>query len=303
MLPDSHFYSTLLGYISLATCVAIALPQAFLHWRRKSAKGISLTMLWLWLIGDIASLIGTVIQGLLHTLIILGVINGLIDILLIWQCYHYAKWQQFAGMLRYFRRHEQHRSASSPLDRPPSTTPTLTTMAPSSSEKSREHRSTFYHILYVLLVVGISIMVWGLVVARVRKTANLRAGEDGTDPEFEKVGAVFGWLSMFIYTTSRYPQIYKNWKSKSCHNLSIWIFVLLIIYNITNIASILVKSAKKPYLIVNLPWIVNSGFNVILDLIIMGQFGWYRKVKRTIDEPTTIDPRPELVDEERKETV
>jgi hypothetical protein len=45
-------------------------------------------------------------------------------------------------------------------------------------------------------------MVWGLVVARVRKTANLRAGEDGTDPEFEKVGAVFGWLSMFIYSKS-----------------------------------------------------------------------------------------------------
>lgn len=46
MLPDNHFYSTLLGYISLATCVSIALPQMFLHWRQKSAKGISLTMLW-----------------------------------------------------------------------------------------------------------------------------------------------------------------------------------------------------------------------------------------------------------------
>ncbi|CAE7057857.1 unnamed protein product [Rhizoctonia solani] len=234
MLPDNHFYSTLLGYISLATCVAIALPQAFLHWRRKSAKGISLTMLWLWLIGDIASLIGTVVQGLLHTLIILGVINGLIDILLIWQCYHYAKWQQFATIIPSLGRREQAPDMSSPSSRPNSTTPTLT--GPSPSDQSRRYRSAIYHTIYVLLVIGISIMVWGLVVARVRKTANLRAGEDGTDPEFEKVGAVFGWLSMFIYTTSRYPQIYKNWKSKSCHNLSIWIFILLVIYNITNIA-------------------------------------------------------------------
>ncbi|KAH7323357.1 PQ loop repeat-domain-containing protein [Rhizoctonia solani] len=298
MLPDNHFYSTLLGYISLATCVAIALPQAFLHWRQKSAKGISLTMLWLWLIGDIASLIGTVVQGLLHTLIILGVINGLIDILLIWQCYHYAKWQQFASILPFLRRRKQDSGPSSP-DRPSSAAPTLADSPP--LEKSRRYRSALYHTLYVVLVVGISIMVWGLVVARVRQTANLRAGEDGTDPEFEKVGAAFGWLSMVIYTTSRYPQIYKNWKSKSCHNLSIWIFVLLIIYNITNIASILVKSTKKSYLIVNLPWIVNSASNVILDLIIMGQFAWYRRVRDTTGSPVVAAPRPEFITEDPQE--
>ncbi|CAE6432768.1 unnamed protein product [Rhizoctonia solani] len=303
MLPDNHLYSTLLGYISLATCVAIGLPQAFLHWKQKSAKGISLTMLWLWLIGDIASLVGTVVQGLLHTLIILGAINGLIDILLIWQCYHYAKWQQFAGILPFLRRHTQDSGAPFPSDRAPSTTPTLAGTDPSPSDKYRRYRSALYHTLYVLLVVGISIMVWGLVVARIRKTANLHAGEDGTDPEFEKVGAVFGWLSMSIYTTSRYPQIYKNWKSKSCHNLSIWIFVLLVIYNITNIASILVKSTKKSYLIVNLPWIVNSSLNVILDLIIMGQFAWYRKVKGTTDEPVVVPPTPDFVGEKHNETV
>ncbi|GAB1522923.1 Putative vacuolar membrane transporter for cationic amino acids [Rhizoctonia solani] len=152
-------------------------------------------------------------------------------------------------------------------------------------------------------------MVWGLVVARVRRTANLRAGEDGTDPEFEKVGAAFGWLSMVIYTTSRYPQIYKNWRSKSCHNLSIWIFVLLIIYNITNIASILVKSTKKSYLIVNLPWIVNSAFNVVLDLFliageqIMGQFALYRKHRGAANEPTVAPTTPEGMDKEHKENV
>ncbi|CAE6467423.1 unnamed protein product [Rhizoctonia solani] len=205
MLPDNHFYSTLLGYISLATCVAIALPQAFLHWRQKSAKGISLTMLWLWLIGDIASLIGTVVQGLLHTLIILGVINGLIDILLIWQCYHYAKWQQFANILPFLRRREQDSSPSSPSYRPSSATTTFAGSSP--LEKSRKYRSALYHTLYVILVVGISIMVWGLVVARVRKTANLRAGEDGTDPEFEKVGAAFGWLSMQLPDTHKYIRI------------------------------------------------------------------------------------------------
>ncbi|KAJ1305587.1 hypothetical protein OPQ81_000584 [Rhizoctonia solani] len=299
MLPNNHFYSTLLGYISLATCVSIALPQAFMHWRQKSAKGISLTMLWLWLIGDIASLIGTVVQGLLHTLIILGVINGLIDILLIWQCYHYAEWQQFTRFLPCLRKH----APDSPQDRPPSPTPTLAPTNTPHSQKSLKYRSALYHTLYVLLVVGISIMVWGLVVARVRKTAELHAGADGTDPEFEKVGAVFGWLSMFIYTTSRYPQIYKNWKSKSCHNLSIWIFVLLIIYNITNIASILVKSTKKSYLIVNLPWIANSAFNVILDLIIMGQFAWYRKVKGTTRALDEASPISEPLDEKPKETV
>ncbi|KAF8600986.1 hypothetical protein BDV93DRAFT_253501 [Ceratobasidium sp. AG-I] len=268
MLPDNHFYSTLLGYISLATCISIALPQMFLHWRQKSAKGISLTMLWLWLIGDLASLVGTVVQGLLHTLIILGVINGLIDILLIWQCYHYAKWQQFAPLVAFLRgRRRQDTPTATAESSPTSPNPTLATLSPPPAYK-RSKWNTALHILYVLLVVGISIMVWGLVVARVRKTANLQPGEDGTDPKFEPVGAAFGWISMFIYTTSRYPQIYKNWKAKSCQNLSIYIFVFLIIYNSTNIASILIKSRSRSYLIVNLPWIVNSSFNIILDLLV-----------------------------------
>lgn len=301
MLPDNHFYSTLLGYISLATCVAIGLPQAFLHWRQKSARGISLTMLWLWLIGDLASLVGTVVQGLLHTLIILGVINGLIDVLLIWQCYHYAKWQQFAPLVSLFRGRPR---SSSNITEPSSASPndTLANLSPPAPYK-RSKWNTPLHILYIILVVGISIMVWGVVVARVRKTANLHPGEDGTDPDFSPVGAAFGWISMFIYTTSRYPQIYKNWKAGSCQNLSIYIFALLVIYNSTNISSILVKSRSRSYLIVNLPWIVNSSFNIILDMVIMGQFVWYRKVRTSPAEAELTPPAPRSIEEEVKEPV
>ncbi|CAE6457358.1 unnamed protein product [Rhizoctonia solani] len=311
MLPDNHFYSALLGYISLGTCVAIELPQLFLHWRKKSAEGISLTMMWLWLIGDsynynycdVAFLIGAIVQGLLHTLIILGGINGVMDTLLIYQCYYYSKWQQFACILPFLRRPGQGSGTSSPPDLSPPISPPSTDTNQPPLNKPRGYWYAFYHSLYVLFVIGASVMVWGLVVARVRKSANLRTGDDGTDPEFDRVGAAFGWLSMIIYTSSRYPQIYKNWKSKSCHNLSIWFFVLLIIYNTTNIASILIKSTEKPYLKVNLPWIVNYSFNVILDLVIMGQFTWYREIKDNTRELVAVAPRPGSVGAESKEAV
>ncbi|KAG8703417.1 hypothetical protein FRC08_002851 [Ceratobasidium sp. 394] len=189
----------------------------------------------LWLIGDIASIVGTVVQGLLHTLIILGVVNSVIDIALMWQCYHYAKWEQFIPFLIFLRIRQPNTSTSElPSRTPASPDPTLVLPPPDIPQKSR--LSTILHTVYVLTVVGLSIMVWGLVVARVRKAANLHAGEDGTNPNFSPVGAAFGWTSAIIYITSRCPQIYKNWRFKSCHNLSIWIFVLLVIYNLTNLA-------------------------------------------------------------------
>lgn len=46
MLPPSHVYASLLGYIALGTCTAISLPQMWAHWKTKKADGISLTMLW-----------------------------------------------------------------------------------------------------------------------------------------------------------------------------------------------------------------------------------------------------------------
>ncbi|KAG8738374.1 hypothetical protein FRC10_006950 [Ceratobasidium sp. 414] len=197
-----------------------------------------------------------------------------------WQCYHYAKWEQFTPLLVFLRMRQPNptTSESSP-ETPLSPDPTLVAPLPDLSKKSRW--STILHIVYVLTVVGISIMVWGVIVARVRNTASLRAGEDGTDPKFSPTGAVFGWVSSVIFITSRFPQIYKNWISKSCHNLSIWIFVLLVIYSVTNIASILIKSRSHKYLIVNLPWVVNCSFSVILDLTIMTQFLWYGKIRPT----------------------
>lgn len=96
-----------------------------------------------------------------------------------------------------------------------------------------------------------------------------------------------------LKASSRYPQIYKNWRSKTCQGLSIWVFVLLLIYNFNYIAvsafiygetvsrvrfthgcaafrkqSILIKSTTHSYLIVNLPWLVNSVYNIMLDFLV-----------------------------------
>lgn len=73
--------------------------------------------------------------------------------------------------------------------------------AVSPEEESRAAwQSTINHSLFFVAVVGLSILVWGVVVYRVRNTAILKPGDDGTNPTFTIAGAVCGWTSMVIYS-------------------------------------------------------------------------------------------------------
>ncbi|KAJ9121475.1 hypothetical protein QFC22_002091 [Naganishia vaughanmartiniae] len=46
--------------------------------------------------------------------------------------------------------------------------------------------------------------------------------------------------------------------------------------HITYVASILLKSVEKSYVIANISWLIGSGGTVFLDLIVLGQFVYYR---------------------------
>ena len=64
-------------------------PQIFENFRRKSADGLSLLFLVIWLAGDVFNILGAVLQGVLPTMIILAVYYTLADIVLLFQCLYY----------------------------------------------------------------------------------------------------------------------------------------------------------------------------------------------------------------------
>ncbi|KAL4915601.1 PQ loop repeat-domain-containing protein [Aspergillus aurantiobrunneus] len=81
--------SGICGSISIACWVVVFSPQIIENFRRGSADGLSLLFLVVWLAGDVFNILGSVLQGVLPTMIILAVYYTLADIVLLGQCFYY----------------------------------------------------------------------------------------------------------------------------------------------------------------------------------------------------------------------
>ncbi|KAF9400487.1 hypothetical protein BGZ94_005460, partial [Podila epigama] len=100
--------------------------------------------------------------------------------------------------------------------------------------------------------------------------------EDDMDPISYWVSLLLGYGSAFLYLGSRLPQIYKNWRLKSCEGLSVMMFVFSVFGNVFYVASIFLNSLEMDYLIKNLPWWLGSGGTLVFDFTIFFQFYIYR---------------------------
>ena len=105
---------------------------------------------------------------------------------------------------------------------------------------------------------------------------------DGSEEE-DKTGfihvwmpLILGWGSAILYLGSRIPQIYKNWRLKSCEGLSIMMFMFSVFGNVFYVASIFLNSLEIDYLIKNMPWWLGSGGTLVFDFTIFFQFYIYR---------------------------
>jgi solute carrier family 66 (lysosomal lysine-arginine transporter), member 1 len=75
--------------ISIACWVVVFSPQIIENFRRRSADGLSLLFIVVWLAGDVFNILGAVLQGVLPTMIILAIYYTLADIVLLGQCLYY----------------------------------------------------------------------------------------------------------------------------------------------------------------------------------------------------------------------
>ncbi|KAL1996943.1 hypothetical protein VTN49DRAFT_7808 [Thermomyces lanuginosus] len=295
--------SGILGSISLTCWVFLLVPQLIENYRNGSAEGLSMAFLFVWFVGDITNMVGAIWAHLVPVIIAIGAYFCLADGVLIGQCLYYN-----ARNARRGRRFSHRPSDNAP---PTPTTPLLgrrpsdeLSGPPSRRRRSsaswREHyqrrgshanpddtlakiveetesgsRAWIKNGVSVLAIAGIGIAGW---------TMAWQAGLWKPQPaEYDggkemAVGAqVLGYFSAICYLGARLPQIYKNFKSKSCEGLSLLFFILSLLGNLTYGAGILAHSTEKDYFMRNLPWLLGSLGTMVEDVVIFIQFRVYSR--------------------------
>jgi uncharacterized protein with PQ loop repeat len=86
---DIAAISGICGSISIACWVVVFSPQIIENFRRSSAEGLSVEFVIIWLAGDVFNILGSVLQGVLPTMIILAVYYTFADVVLLAQCFYY----------------------------------------------------------------------------------------------------------------------------------------------------------------------------------------------------------------------
>ncbi len=247
--------SGILGSISLACWIFLLLPQLVENYRNSSAEAISLAFIFVWFIGDVCNLIGALWASLVPVIIAIAVYFCIADGVLISQCLYYGIRNKRREARRMLRREtsvsevsestttasredepllSRERSGSytipGSMQRRSSQISTRSRRRTSSSaqrarneqlakilEESDENgvRLWFKNVLSVLAILVVGAVGWGIAYG----TGAWKPTPMKKDVDIEEMAAgaqVLGYASAVAYLGARIPQIFKNWKEKSC---------------------------------------------------------------------------------------
>jgi|UniRef100_A0A6C0AM22 uncharacterized protein with PQ loop repeat len=92
---------------------------------------------------------------------------------------------------------------------------------------------------------------------------------------YNEIGGFISWITMSLYIFGRFPQIYENWITKTTEGLSLLMYLFTILGNLFYIG--VIYSTPK-YLYQNIPWLVSSIFSILLDIVIILQHHYYKRL-------------------------
>ncbi|KAH7055123.1 PQ loop repeat-domain-containing protein [Linnemannia elongata] len=242
--------SNIAGSLSILCWFIVFTPQIWMNYKRKSGESLSLPFLYIWLAGDFLNVAGATMDNLLLTMRILAWYYTIADILLIAQVYYYRR-----------------TSVRSSFESACSTRTT-------ASERFRflqKRRSVRQWILIILPILATAFFVWSYIEWRNCVLGEIGDGDgtpgpdNGNADECGWLALFFGWGSAALYLGSRIPQLYKNWRLKSCEGLSIMMFLFSVFGNALFVASIFLNSTERGYLIRNMPWWLGSTGTLVFD--------------------------------------
>ncbi|RSL81231.1 hypothetical protein CEP51_006001 [Fusarium floridanum] len=288
------------AWATLTHTLSLQLPQLFTNYKAKSADGLSMAFLVVWLLGDVTNLVGALFTRLAPTAVALAGYFCIADLVLISQVLYYN-----ALNARRARRAENEdpseesplitnrRRRSSSFGLPGSqrrhATHTESSMEPlrkivTGEDETPDSSPWIHNALSLLAVYAIGFAGWFVSY----KVGAWDGAEPGTpdSPDHAKsgieiAGLTLGYFSAALYLCARIPQIIKNYREKSCEGLALLFFMLSLSGNLTYGISLVAYSQDKGYLLNALPWLLGSLGTIAEDLIIFIQFRIYSNGDRS----------------------
>eukprot|EP00800_Vazella_pourtalesii_P003710 TRINITY_DN1381_c0_g2_i1.p1 TRINITY_DN1381_c0_g2~~TRINITY_DN1381_c0_g2_i1.p1 ORF type:complete len:329 (+),score=25.00 TRINITY_DN1381_c0_g2_i1:425-1411(+) len=265
-----QYAAFIFGMFSILFWIFAQLPQLIQNCRTGKAD-VALSPLFLlqWLGGDLTNLIGALLTGQLPTQIATAIYFVIMDAVLLTQyCYYLVKNNRHR-----FKRYRRLRS----------TTP----------------------LCVVILCGGTFILTNKLLSysSHVPQSVNTFPGRTllstnryVVDPgNWEDIaGYIIGCISAILYLCSRVPQIIKNFRRRSTSGLSLPMFIMAVMGNLTYGLGILLYSVDSIFLLRKLPWLVGSIGTLCFDFTIFIQFMIFSIWKKKDDSDMEKDESPIL---------
>jgi len=271
-LTANQNLSNVLGWVSIACWLVVYSPQIIENYRLKSGEGLSVPFVAIWLVGDLCSLTGSLLAGLLPTIILLSAYYAVCDSILLFQIYYY-RWTNPALSREPLLIPDDPPAFS---DAPGEETPLLE--GGNEEPEARARRPIIHEFLKyagaLTFVTVVGIVAWIV-------DEHLHRDRARSEPKdlIEWKSQVLGWLSATMFLGARVPQIVKNFKTK-CAGLSPFLFVYSITGNTTYVLAILAASMDTKHLMANASWIAGSSLTVFLDIFVLIQFLYYQTVDK-----------------------
>lgn len=249
--------SFVFGIISNILWFFILIPQIYTNYKLKNSDAFSFSLVFMWIVGDIFSIMASHAKNLPVIIMYSGI-------------YHIVLAGIFMGQILYYRHYRLNRRVR--LN--DSEEGLLSTNLRGPDSGSVDYDNMFLlsvaEQIYIGLMFSITLMCnFGLYYLV------------GTQRII--LADMIAWTSIFIFVSSRVPQIYLNYKRRSVEGLSLISFIMINIANYLFIISILVNlyditemTSKFIFFMNNIQWILGSFCTSIFDAIIFYQFIKYK---------------------------
>ncbi|KAJ3175718.1 PQ loop repeat-containing protein 2 [Geranomyces variabilis] len=264
------------GLLALACFVVGLFPQMWKNYRRGDVSGLSLGLLLIWALGDITGFVGAVLTKQSLPVRLCAGYFLLLSAASFAQYFYYVN--KNASKLALPAAHVkindedtlveasaasgQEDDESAPLVRRQSTSP------PTYSTLDRVVISTTL-VLALAAVVSANRHNNHPPTLPLCNAAALRP----TTPSAHLAGALTAWISGLMYFTSRIPQLFANHRAKSTEALSLAVFILTIVGNVSYCAGVLLRGVDvgAEFFATGLPFLVGSAGTLVFDLGILAQ--------------------------------